>query len=622
MATYMRKVVRKKRSLPERYKVRKTELQSLWESRISEAEMIKDRWKDQFKVDVLEKLYEGSEEAHKPDYWTNEDWFTLNLVFQSIKILKRNICPKGLIVNMRLARSFIADPGAIMKMEQLILYRKAVLQYLITHLKLFAEGRLAYLNALWQFGVLKIGYSAEIEDNINAGAILMNKEGKIVYDPESGMPLVEDPYDVISEEFFIDQVDPECFLVDRYCQNSIDKTGTWVAHKIFKPLKDLLEDSLYDWKAVKDLGPSTLEQAEKLYLQREEQYLSPHTWSPGADLPENEIVVLYEIYDLKEKKVLTIARGAEDVLRKPQELPPGIALHPFVILKFNERRGTFYPIPELFNWVGPQVEYNITRNQMALHRKRFNRKYLYDANKVDPSEAEKLVTGEDGALIKVSGAGAIDPLKDAPVDQALVIDTKVLREEFKEQTGIGQLQRGQTGAESATEAEIVERRAREAEIDEHEIMLDFLSGASKKLHDTMESNLTQEGAVEMIGPYGRGFVPYGPEFFETIAGEILMEVTVDPIERQTLQVERAQLMQVIDLIAKSPWIAMDPVILRAVFNKFPALMNNEALYQSIARLAQMMIGMEQQAAQAKSGGQIPGGSTGDIASSSRPVVSR
>jgi hypothetical protein len=619
MATYMRRVTRKKRSLPEKYRVKKDTLQSLWESRISEAEGIKERWKEQFQVDLLQKLYEGAQEAHKPSWWNADDWFTLNLVFQSIKVLKRNIVPKGLIINMRLARSFIADPQVIANMEQLILYRKAVLQYLITHLHLSTEGRLAYLNALWQFGVLKVGYSAEIEDNINAGAILMNKEGNIVYDPDSGQPLVEDPFDVISEEFFIDQVDPECFLVDRYCQNSIEKTGTWVAHKIFKPLKELLEDSLYDYSAVKDLGPSTLEQAEKLYLQRDEQYLSPHTWSPGADLPENEIVVLYEIYDLKEKKVLTVARGAEKVLRPPEELPPGIDLHPFVVLKFNERPGQFYPIPEIFNWVGPQVEYNVTRNQMAVHRKRFNRKYLYDSNKIDVTEADKITNGEDGTLVQVKGSGAVEPLKDAPVDSALVMDTKILREEFKEQTGIGQLQRAQTGAESATEAEIVERRAREAEIDENETMMSFLSEGAKKLHNTVEANLTQEGAVEMIGPYGRGFVPYGPQFFETIAGEILMEVTVDPIERQTLQVERAQVLQLLDVLAKNPWVAMDPVILRAIFSKYPALMNNEALYQSIARMAAMSFAAQNQQTE---GALPPGSSGGDIAASSRQVISR
>ena len=40
---------------------------------------------------------------------------------------------------------------------------------------------------------------------------------------------------------------------------------------------------------------------------------------------------------------------------------------------------------------------------------------------------------------------------------------------------VGQLQRGMIGAESATEAEIVEGRAREGELDEHEEMMIILS---------------------------------------------------------------------------------------------------------------------------------------------------
>ncbi|MHC1625556.1 MAG: hypothetical protein ACXQS2_06105 [Methermicoccaceae archaeon] len=619
MATYRRYRRGKKKGAVR--KLRKDEVQAFWEERIAEGELVKEEWKREFGVDALEAAYYGHQ---KPDHWSDKDWFTLNLFFASVKVLQRNICPRELSVKVSLTKTFLVGADQIAAMEGVLRIRKAVLQREVDTLKLWKEGRLAYLNSLWQFGCLKIGYSAEMEMNPNEGSLVFDRSGNVL-EGNDGMPLIEGKQRVKSETFFIDQVDPDCIVVDRYCRNDVDKTGTFIAQKIFTSVEKLKNDPMYPKSRTRNLRASALLEAERLKLQRERKYVGALRWeTDGVSLPENEIVVLYEIYDLENRQMLTIARGADKLLSDPGSLPPGVKLHPFVFLKFNERRDSFYPIPVLYNWWGPQYEYNLTRNQTAVHRKRFNRKYLYDANKIGPDEVALLQSGEDGTFAKVTASGAVEPLKDASLDSAVYFDTKLLREEFMEISGVGKLQRNMVGAESATEAEIVERRSRESELEEHEVMMDFLGECIDKLHASLEANMTQEGAVKEIGPAGTQWVNFGPEHFDEIAGEVLFSVEVDEASRVTLQVERAQLLQLLEILGRNPMWALDDVVLRAIVEKFPALAGNELLIQRMRNLALAAVRM-QMAQTAPNPGQtkkVESTSTGKEAGKSRKVVSK
>lgn len=606
------------------HKVRKDELQTTWERRILEAEAVKEEWAKEYGVDALEMAYYGHQ---KPDDWKSPSWFTINLLFSAIKVLKRNICPRELEVDMELTRAFVADPNTAQALEAMIRVREAVVQYFVDALKMWREGRLAYLNALWQFGCLKVGYSAEMEDNPNAGAPVVDSENRIVYDPDTKLPMLQEDKKVKTEEFFVDNIDPDCVLVDRYCGNDPDKTGSWIAHKFFMSVQELQECGLYEEERVSNLSASALEQAEKQKLKLEgTKYRSywEHIQDTYEALPENNIVVCYEIYDLKRKQMLTIARGADKLLQDPEELPPGIGSHPFIFLKFDERRDSFYPVPYIYNWMGPQLEYNLTRNQFALHRKRFNRKYAYDENKIEPTEVEKLEVGDDGTFAKVNGSNAVEPIKDAPLDSAVYFDTKALRDEFLEQSGVGQLQRAVTGAESATEAEIVERRARESEVDDGEEYLHFLSNAIQKLDASLESNLTQEGAIKYAGPAGAQWITFGPEHFEKVDGEVMYKVKATEKQKMTAQVERAQMLQLLDILGKNPALALSDVLMRELFDKFPAFAGNEALIQSMKQIAMIILMGQQMGAGAQNPGQtakIGQSTTGGEAEKSRRVNS-
>ena len=595
-----------------------SEKQVLCESRITAAEQCRMAWREDFNVEGIMAAYEG---RLKPDSWNNDEWFSINLAVGASRVLKRNVCPRELDVKLKLARSFVTDLQTITMMEQIIHLRTAVLRYMLESQKLPTEGQLAYLNALMQYGVLKVGYSADMEANPNAGKIKTTKHGQMNYDEEKGFE-IEPPYQVKDETFFIDQVHPDCFLVDDMCGNDLDKDGHWCAQKWFRSVESVKEDPRFPASVVENLDASSLEDYERQYLEfNEQKKWKVYKQQSAEALPEHQLVVGYEIYDLRLKQTLTIIRGAKDIILKPTELPPGIATHPFIVLKFIERPGKFYPIPPMYNWMGPLIEYNITRNSMAVYRKRTGRKYLIKRGAINTTEIEKLRSAEDGIAVIVDQDGAIEVLKDPPMNQENYVDVRMLRDEFMESTGVGQNQRGTAGSESATEAEIVERRAREGEVDEHEDMMVFLGDVMKKLHDSVEANLTKEGAVNDIGPGGANWVAFGPEHFEKISGEIIFNVTASEEGRMTLQVERAQLLQLLDLLGKNPMLALNETLLRAVTDLFPAIADNELLIYNMQQMAVMSMQM-QLAAQSKGqpGAAQPGGTTtGDVASDSRQV---
>ncbi len=594
MAVYRR--YQRKLKLKRKERPRKTQLQDLWEWRMAEGEHEKQRWAMEFQLAALEKLYEGHQ---MPSWWKSpESWFSINLLFAAFKILKRTVVPRKLNVAVRPRRTFKADADLVMQLQAQSELREAVLQYWTESLGLPKEASMAYLSAMWAFGCIKVGYTAEMEDNANAGRPETDSRGNFIYD--EGQMMLEGDKSVVKEDFFLDWVDYECVLVDKNCSNDVDKTGKWVAHKFFRSVQELKDDPLY--KGTEDIGPSALEDVEKSYLKQDE-FKMPYLrfGDPGPPLDEDQVVVLYEIYDLHRGEVVTIARGHTKPLRGPEKLPPGIDGHPFEFLKFSERRGSFYPIPGFYNWMGPQLEYNVRRNMMALHLKRYSRKYMYF--NIEPEEISKLEESEDGTYARAEGADSkLEPIKDAPLDQAHYFDTSKLRMEFDEMSGVGTLQRNVPQADSATEAEIVERRAREGELDDHEIVMDFICRVTNKLHKCAEANLTQDGAVEVTGPAGQSWVFFGPEDFEKIQGEFLFEVRADEERRHTLMVERAQLLQLLDLLAKNPLLALSDTLLRAVMDKFPAISGNEALVQELKQLA--IFAMQLQGIQ---GGAQPGG---------------
>ncbi len=76
--------------------------------------------------------------------------------------------------------------------------------------------------------------------------------------------------------------------------------------------------------------------------------------------------------------------------------------HPFVMLRNYEVPDTFYTMGELEAIEGLQQELDKTRSQMMNDRKKYKRKYLYDARAFGPEAISALQSTRENAMVKVN----------------------------------------------------------------------------------------------------------------------------------------------------------------------------------------------------------------------------
>ena len=284
---------------------------------------------------------------------------------------------------------------------------------------------------------------------------------------------------------------------------------------------------------------------------------------------EPEILVRWEIYNLKKNTWLIIAENADEPLLKEEGLPPGIEKHPFSILPFTVRDDSPYPIPPISQGLDISKEFNIARSRLLKHRKRFNRKYEVWETAVEDSEISKLESGEDGTIIKKrQPEQAIMPIKDAPLDGMSYGEINFLKQDMIEVYGGSTDEaRGIAGAESATQAGILDKRLEMKEGDAMSMVIDFVRSAARKMDQLVQAYISQDEAVRVSGPQGEFWELVRETDYQQIEGEFEYIVNVGATIPRMPQMERASWMAFLGLLAN-----------------FPHLLTNKHLLQRMAEM--------------------------------------
>jgi len=274
-----------------------------------------------------------------------------------------------------------------------------------------------------------------------------------------------------------------------------------------------------------------------------------------AEKKDPDIIVLWEVYDLRNEEWLIVAEGNREFLITPEEIPEDIDGDPFVDLRFTLRDDSWYPIPPTSQWLDSQREYCEVRSKILTHRKRFNRKYEIYSGAFDDveSEAAKLVSGEDGTcLIKSQPMQAVFTVPDGPLDMQVHTELAYLKMDFGD-LAVGSNQRGSTqGVDSATEAGILEKRAIMREGDRVALVQDFVVDIGRKLDQCIQEHITRDQAIRVTGPQGELWVEVKESDYEDIEGEYEYSVNVGATTPQLPEIERAQLLSFAGLFMQAP----------------------------------------------------------------------
>lgn len=560
-----------------------TDEQKLWEEKISRALKVKENWKGQFKVDLAIQFFEGQQNIFG---YPEQDWVTINKVYSHLKAAIPSLYFNDPYFFVKVKKSYSVNPMDIALYEAMGDVRGSALNYQVGESKLKEKAKLAVQDAHFAFGVLKTQFKADLKDNPDYGKPLTGDDGGQMTG-DDGSPLMEPERIPVNERYVWSRIHHDDFIFDEDA-GPLEDSWTWVAHRVNTTLSEVRKDKRFKPAAVSSLARGNESSVfSKDYKDRERRKKGDELTEGSADdRPKDKPVTYWEVYHLKERKWFVIAEGATSLLVPKRDFPPGTDEHCFSILRFTLRDDSPYPIPPIGQGISPASEYNQSRSRILRHRKKFNRKYAILKNSVDPEEKSKLETGDDGTCIEVNVPNAIEPIRDANLDQMSYAELQFLLNDMTELLGGSTDEsRGIAGAESATQASILDNRMEIRQSDEKSLVMDFITDAGRKMDMLLQANITEDYAVQVSGPEGKLWKLIRVTDYEKIRGEYEYSVSAGSAVPQLPQMERASFLAFLNVLVSFPLIMTSPKLMKKILEMHRV--EDKALIMELMRIGQM-----------------------------------
>ena len=587
-----------------RVKKSSVDAQRYWEDRISRAKGVRKKWKDLFQVDLLRDFFDGKQNLGRP----KEEWITINKIYSHLKAQLPGLYSADPYFYVKLKKSYSPNPMDVALFEQRGKIRQAYLNYLKEEIGLKEKVRLAIQDAHFAYGVVKTYYRADVKDNPDFGENMVGEDGLPLSD-DLGRPIPEPEKIPINERYCVSRIHPDDFLWDEDAGPLPENWG-WLAQCERMIRADAEADPRFTKAALRKLKPSGDASSDEERKNREDRKKggdiagrSETMAAQGEAKEEEEIVYVWNIFDLKKGKMTVICEGGETPLVEADDLPPGVEKHEFSILRFTLRDDSPYPIPPLSPMIDPQKEYNQLRTQIMVHRKRFNRKYKA-TGQWDPEELSKLESGDDGTVVKAETPGSdVIPIPDAPIDQMRYAELNILNSDMIELGGGATAEaRGIAGAESATQAGILDKRLDLKEGDAMSMVVDFVKDIARKLDQLVQVHITEDEAIRIAGPAGEAWEIVKASDYREINGEFEYSVNVGATIPRLPQMERSQWMAFLQLVMGMPALLTAPHFMKRMGEMFH--IEDEAMIEELRQIGLQIV--SGQMATPKPGGSQPG----------------
>ncbi len=435
------------------------------------------------------------------------------------------------------------------------------------------QTRLAILDGFFLFGCLKTGYVKSMVINENYGKPkILGYEGEVpIYDIDDAgnVEIDEDEEITLNEKFVSRRISPASLIFDTECPNYFED-GRYIIEEISLPLQDVKNDKKYD--NTSDLEPS--------YMIKRGTNLSDSDMgkSEYSELQEDlKRTTLYEIWDIEHDKLKVIAEGHDKWLRN-EETPIGIERHPYTFLQYNDVPDEVYPLSDIRVLKSPQDEYNKSRAMEIIHAKRYGRKFGYIEGMIDEDELSKAESGEDGTFFKVKELPlekVIEPMPDAPLDQAVYVGTQNSKADFDRLAVTNEFDRGVVERrKTAYEASKISGSSDLRKEDRRALIEDFMAETGNKLLQSMQANLSPQEAVPIAGK--NRAINWATIDKTNLDGEFNVRVEVGSMTAKLPEQERQEFVGFMQSLSQFPpemiqkKLNLDS-LLEAVPSMFPAL---------------------------------------------------
>lgn len=350
---------------------------------------------------------------------------------------------------------------------------------------------------------------------------------------------------------FIERISPYDMFVDSDSRHP--KEMKWIAQRTRRPILDVMVDSRYDATIRKKVrsavqGQRSDDEARSLTSGRVE--------GAPEQTHDHNYVDVWEFYDIRKGTVATFcAEQTDGYLIKPQEMPYAFG-HPFVMLRNYEVMDTFYPMGELEAIEELQYELNATRTQMMNHRKRYQRKVLYDKEAFEQDGIDALLDDKDNVLVPVDTVSAQVPIDKvvAPMPQMgtppdFYNQSDLIQSDIDRVSGVSDYMRGAQAEirRTATEAAMIQDAMNARAADKLSRVESALSLIGSRVVQLMQQYLSEEHVIRVIGMNSQ---PMWMKFdADYIKGEFDYEIEGGSTQPRNESFRRQSAMQMIEAMA-------------------------------------------------------------------------
>lgn len=422
-----------------------------WSRRLTAANKDYDGWAKDWLVKHLRRYYHGKQWRGLTDI-DAERKYTVNLTFATVETQLPSLLFSAPVVKVEARPNHTQTTGSdasarasdIEQMLQTFIDDRDVHFAFVTTLALH--------EAYSEFGLVEVGYSADWVDNPHADKPVLKDDDTALTDG-AGEPVKQSSKVIkrgTKESVYIKRIPARTFRCSP--GRNLLAENDWVGYYQWVNLEDVKQNPNYSNTAsLKATGHLTGSDSED--DRRDE--VNPSAGETDLTRHEGQVKV-WKVWDLRAKQRLVLADGHAT----PLQVGKPFTHLPLAAMKFYEILDAFYPLPPIFNWLGPQDEINETREGMRTHRRRFMRRYMREPS-VKVTEFEKLENGEDGVCIEVPkvNPSPIMPIPDADLSrQNTVEELGAAKDDLQQVSGASGEARGVPEADTATQANIINVR--------------------------------------------------------------------------------------------------------------------------------------------------------------------
>lgn len=380
-------------------------------------------------------------------------------------------------------------------------------------------------------GICKTGYVFEIDEAKS------KQEGELSYESY-----------ITQDRPFVKRVSPFYFLIDPTASEANLETARWCAEIYFKTERDILANERYSSSVRNKIrnGTYPLQYKESTLAQNATDQPFLNNLSKETDdpkLPESQLVMCFEVWDKKYKKYYVLADGVPDPLIEKDWPYPYIDNFPYIMFNYISLPDEIYGIGIPYQIEDQQFELNRMRTYAFEHRRRFSARKYEILQSVDENEVQRMIEGEDGAIIKVQQIGSVAPIPDAPMPQDVQIAEGMAKGDIQEMTGLDSLLQGRNLPSRTTSGEVSTRTSlfRLKLDDRVESVDDFVLKIGTQVWQHIVSNFTAEEAIQLLGEQGAYWETLTPAMIKEemdLDMETISAPKVDPLldRQQRLQI--------------------------------------------------------------------------------------